>query len=74
MLSVSHRLGQYLSELRQIVPDLDGDSLLGMGVPEGPIIGKILGKLRDAKLDGLAQSEEEERQLVATILAGGVDV
>ncbi len=70
---VSHRLGQYLSELRQIVPALDGDSLQAMGVPPGPIIGKILGKLRDAKLDGLVQSEEEERQLVATILAGGVD-
>ena len=71
---VSHRLGQYLSELRQVVPALDGNALLAMGVPPGPIIGKVLAKLRDAKLDGRVESEEDERQLVATILAGGVDV
>ncbi len=71
---VSHRLGQYLGQLRQIVPALDGNALLAMGAAPGPTIGKILAKLRDAKLDGQVESEEDERQLVATMLAGGVDV
>jgi len=71
---VSHRLGQYLGQQRQIVPALDGNALLAMGAPPGPTIGKILAKLRDAKLNGLVVSEEDERQLVGTMLAGGVDV
>ncbi|PKB57121.1 MAG: hypothetical protein BZY73_04835 [SAR202 cluster bacterium Casp-Chloro-G3] len=71
---VSQRLDLYLTELCQVNPILDGDSMLAMGVTEGPLVGRILGKLRTAKLDRLVESEEDERQLVRRILAGREDV
>lgn len=70
----SQRLEQYLIELRQVSPILDGGSVLAMGVPEGPLVGRILRKLRAAKLDYLVESEDDERQLVLRILAGREDV
>ena len=39
---VSERIGQYLSDLRDMRPDLDGNDLVDMGVPHGPEVGRIL--------------------------------
>ena len=71
---VAQRIDQYLSALRQVIPILDGGSVLAMGAPEGPLVGHILRQLRAAKLDHLVESEEDERQLVGRILAGREDV
>jgi hypothetical protein len=40
-----------------------------MGVPQGPMVGEILSRLRDARLDGTLNSEEEERALALALLA-----
>jgi hypothetical protein len=71
---VSQRIDHYLTILRQVRPLLDGGSVLAMGVSEGPLVGCILGKLREAKLDQLVETVEDERQLVRRILAGREDV
>ena len=49
---VGERVGHYLSDLRDMKPDLDGTDLVNMGVPHGPEVGRILRRLRAAKLDG----------------------
>jgi tRNA nucleotidyltransferase/poly(A) polymerase len=65
---VAQRLEQYLRELRPIAPALDGQDLISMGVPQGPLVGEILHKLKNAKLDQLISTEAEERKLVRELL------
>jgi hypothetical protein len=45
-----------------------------MGVPEGPLVGRILGRLLAARLDHLVESVEDERRLVRSILAESENV
>jgi tRNA nucleotidyltransferase (CCA-adding enzyme) len=60
---VTESLCTYLKELQYTRPSLTGDHLLDIGVPQGPVIGEILSRLRDARLDGVVSSEDEERAL-----------
>ena len=65
---MSERVGQYLSDLRDMRPDLDGNDLVNMGVPQGPEVGRILRILRAAKLDGLVRTRDDEREMVMRVL------
>jgi tRNA nucleotidyltransferase (CCA-adding enzyme) len=60
---VRERLSRYWEEYRLVRPVLTGDNLRAMGLPPGPVYGRILEALRDARLDGRISSEEEERQI-----------
>jgi hypothetical protein len=71
---VSQRIDRYLRDQRQVQPLLDGGSVLAMGVPEGPLVGRILGRLLAARLDHLVESVEDERRLVRSILAESENV
>ena len=52
----------YLDRLRQVKPLLTGTDLIALGTPEGPRVGQLLDQLRDARLDGmLTTSQDEER-------------
>ena len=61
--SVAAALRRYADELRHVRPCLSGETLLEMGVPQGPLVGAILAGLRDARLDGLVNSKDEEAAL-----------
>ena len=65
---VSRRVGQYLSDLRDMRPDLDGSNLVNMGIPHGPEIGRVLRILRAAKLDGLVRTRDDECTMVMRVL------
>ena len=65
---VAATLERFLCELRGARTALSGQELLDMGVPQGPVVGEILGRLREAKLDGLVNGEEEERALAMSLL------
>lgn len=60
---------RYLAELRWIVPALSGRDLQDLGVPQGPLVGDYLGRLRAARIDGRAADADDERRLVASWLA-----
>ncbi|MCD6358548.1 MAG: CCA tRNA nucleotidyltransferase [Dehalococcoidia bacterium] len=63
--SLLHRhLNLYLKRLRYVRTLLDGEALLGLGVNTGPLMGKILGELKDARLDGRVTSVQDEVALV----------
>lgn len=57
----------YLNEIRNTRPLLDGHALQQMGIPPGPEIGRILGRLRAARLDGMVVSRADEEQLVRNL-------
>jgi tRNA nucleotidyltransferase (CCA-adding enzyme) len=67
--SVRAQILRHLTELRQVRPALDGVALQALGLPPGPLYGELLRRLRDARLDGLATSEAEERALLERWLA-----
>ena len=64
------RLAEYLEEGRPVRTVLDGHAVIAMGVPPGHQVGKVLRRLKAARLDRLVDSEDEERALVAAFLAG----
>lgn len=61
---VRELLGRYLREWRRVRPALNGRDMLGLGVPQGPMVGELLEELRRARLDGQVTSRAEEEALV----------
>ena len=66
--TVARRLREYVNELRHVAPALNGNDLLALGVPQGPMVGQILGKLREARLENLVSNEEDERRLARELV------
>ena len=67
--TVCQNLHRYFTELRYVEPALDGQDLLRLGVPPGPLVGQILGRLRDDALDGRVTTEAGQRRLVEELMA-----
>lgn len=61
-------LRTYLDVWRLLRPRLSASDLLGMGVPQGPWVGRLLADLRIQVADGRLTSEEEERAYVRQCL------
>ena len=70
--SVRERLQLYLTELQGVRPLLNGDDLLALGVPEGPLVGELLEKLLTARLEGLLSTREDEESMAVRSLRGAV--
>ncbi len=58
--SLRRAISRHLVLWRHIRPALSGRDVIALGVPEGPAVGEVLRDLRDARLDGLVSSREEE--------------
>ncbi len=54
------RLSGYLSEYQHSKPELNGDDLLELGVPQGPLVGKLIDELKVGRLDKTIMSRFEE--------------
>ncbi len=67
--TVSRLLQEYSEDLRHVRPEITGEKLLDMGVPKGPSVGRILERLREARMDGLVSNEEDEVALAYEMLA-----
>ena len=48
--SVKDALELYLTELRYLKPDLNGDDVISLGAPPGPLVGEVLRELRRARV------------------------
>ena len=64
-------LARYLREWRALRPRLDGNELQALGVHRGPAIGRALSALRAARIRDEATTIEDERALLARLLAEG---
>jgi tRNA nucleotidyltransferase (CCA-adding enzyme) len=60
-------ISEYITTLRHVNPLLTGKDLIAMGYEPGPIFGKILAALRDARLDGEAVTKQDEINLVRKV-------
>lgn len=65
---VAERIRKYLDEWRTAKPILDGHILKGLGVPEGPVYGRILKELLLAQIDGDIRTLEEGKIFVQSLL------
>ena len=65
---VREALQLYLNTLRHMKPSLNGRDLISLGVAQGPLVGEILGELRQGRIDGNITSREEEIQRVTQFL------
>jgi hypothetical protein len=63
---IAHR---YLDELRAVRPGLTSRELIERGVPQGPIFGEILRRLRAARLDDPSLTLDAEERLVQHMLS-----
>jgi tRNA nucleotidyltransferase (CCA-adding enzyme) len=59
----------YMTIWRHTQSVINGDTLLAMNIPTGKHYRDILGKLRDAKLDGITDSPESENAYLDQLLA-----
>jgi hypothetical protein len=59
----------YLNELREVKPALDGTRLQELGVPHGPLIGRILDEVHAAVLDGVIATPQQEEEYAQQIIA-----
>jgi tRNA nucleotidyltransferase (CCA-adding enzyme) len=60
----------YLTRLRAVVPLLDGDDLLGLGLEPGPNFRRIKERLLQARLNGEVSSRDEEVTLARSLFRG----
>jgi len=68
---VSEALNLFLEKLSGVVPHLKGSDLISQGVTAGPRVSLLLERLRDRRLDGLADTGEDERRWVSENLRSG---
>ncbi|MGD2206160.1 MAG: CBS domain-containing protein, partial [Anaerolineae bacterium] len=66
---VRERVWRYDQELRHVQPIIDGEYLKSLGLKPSPLFSKLLNAVRDARLDGKIETENEEKELVARLLA-----
>jgi tRNA nucleotidyltransferase (CCA-adding enzyme) len=66
---VRERLEVFWRRLRYVRPSLSGEDLKRMGVPQGPEMKHVLGRLLEARLEGTVSDDEDERELVERWLA-----
>ena len=61
----------YLTRLRAVAPQLDGDDLRGLGLEPGPLFRRIKDRLLEARLDGEVCSRDEEEALAISLARSG---
>ena len=64
------KLVEYVEKIRFIKPEITGDDLLEIGIPQGPIIGQLIDVVRRAKLDGKISTKRDEIELAKSRLPG----
>ncbi len=66
---LQRRLLHYQTKWRSVEAKLRGSDLKAMGLKPGPLFGRLLNALRDARLDGKVSSRADEESLVKKLLA-----
>lgn len=67
-IKIKKMIKYYLNKLRYIRSALTGEDLIGLGIPSGIRIGKILTYLYKARINGQVKSREEEITLAIKLI------
>jgi len=62
------RLLRYQTKWKAVEPELGGKDLKALGLKPGPLFGRLLEALREARLDGKVTTREEEEELLQRLL------
>jgi tRNA nucleotidyltransferase (CCA-adding enzyme) len=62
--SSKKHISLFLTQYRDVQPDLTGDDLLEMGLQPGPHFKKLLASLLEAKMDGVLTNRAEEERFI----------
>lgn len=65
---VRKSISNFITTLSSVKPEITGDDLKSMGLKEGPMFKEILESLRDARIDGLIKTKDEEIKYVLDYL------
>lgn len=68
--AVREALELYLTRLRYVKSLLSGKDLASLGVNQGPLVGEILGELKNARIEGRVTTREEELRLAREYING----
>ena len=69
--NVVSRFTEFYNRLRHIRPKLNGDDLINLGVPQGPMVGELLNELLELRIECSISNASEEREHVIRRLSGG---
>jgi tRNA nucleotidyltransferase (CCA-adding enzyme) len=67
--AAQQHIALFLNELRGVRTAIDGTRLQELGVPHGPQIGRILEQVRDAVLDGMIATPQQEEEYARRLMA-----
>jgi tRNA nucleotidyltransferase (CCA-adding enzyme) len=62
------KLFRYQTQWRLVKTELTGHDLKAIGLEPGPLFGRLLGEIRDARLDGKVRTKEDEENLLQQLL------
>ena len=65
--SLRMNLSRYITTWRRDKVDITGEDLMAMGLPPGPLFGRILRRVLAAKRDGNAPTRESQKFLARTL-------
>jgi hypothetical protein len=65
---VRARVWYYETELRHVEPAVDGGYLMDLGLKPSPLFSRLLNAVRDARLDGVVRTVEEEKATIDRLL------
>ena len=66
------KIGRYLMEWMDIKTEIGGKELIELGLTPGPLFGKILNKVLEAKIRGEVRDREDELTFVKKLLENGL--
>ena len=66
---VRRYISLYMTRLRSMRCELDGNALQQLGLKKGPMFGKIIEQLLEARLDGEVNSMAEEQKLAEELIS-----
>jgi len=65
---VRRYISTYLTRLRNVKSKLSGRDLQELGLQNGPLFGVVMERLLAARLDGLINSVEDEKNLARSMI------